>query len=154
KRAERLGFPLSKGGYWVYQGTVKGRETQMNCGSTKPVKQVLTWKMEGVETIDRGRIIAAVIEGHLYDLMNPKVIKSKKVEMIRTDYLIIHVGEGKYYLMDGDEMVVALKRLRDRTDSLDSLVKEDYLIFDLPLSRGKVFGDPQQMLWQKQKIES
>src|SRR5262249_16060235 len=142
KRTNRLGFPLSKGGYWVYQGTVKGRETQMNCDSTKPVEQALTWKMEVIETIDRARIIAAVIKGYLYDLANPEVIKSGKIKMIRTDYLLIRVGEGKYYLMDGDEMAAALKRLRDRTDSPDSLVEEDYLVFDLPLSRGKVFGDP------------
>ena len=154
KQTVEAGFPLSKGSYWVYRGRVKGREPQLNCGSTRPVVQTLTWKMEVVETIDRGQIIAAVFKGYLNDLKDPTGIKGGKIEMAATDYLLIRVGEGKYYLLDDDEMEAALKRLRDRTDSLDGLVEENYLEFDFPLSRGKVFGDPEQMLREKQEIES
>lgn len=154
KQTVKAGFPLSKGSYWVYRGIIKGRETQENCGSTKPVKQALTWKMEVVETIDRGQIVAAVIEGYLDDLMDARGVKGGEIEMARTDYLLIRVGEEKYYSVDRDEMAAALKRLRDRTDSLDGLIDEHYLEFDFPLSRGKVFGDPESMSWQKQEIES
>ena len=154
KQTVKAGFPLSKGSYWVYRGRVKGRETQVNCGSTKPVEQALTWKMEVVETINRGQIIAAVFKGFLNDLKDPRGIKGGKIEMPRTDYLLIRVGEEKYYLLDDDMMAAALKRLRDRTDLLDGLVDEHYLEFDLPLSRGKVFGDPEQMSREKEVIES
>jgi hypothetical protein len=154
KQTVKTGFPLSKGTYWVYRGRVKGRDTQLNCGSTRPVVQTLTWKMEVVETIDRGQIIAAVFKGYLSDLKDPTGIKGGKIEMPRTDYLLIRVGEEKYYLLDDDMMEAALKRLRDRTDLLDGLIDEHYLEFDFPLSRGKVFGDPETMSWEKEVIES
>src|SRR5262249_48872592 len=112
KQTVKGGFPLSKGSYWVYRGRVKGRETQVNCGSTKHVEQTLAWKMEVVETINRDRIVAAVIKGYLYDLKDPRGIKGGKIEMARTDYLLIRVGEEKCYLLDGDGMAAALKRLR------------------------------------------
>jgi len=154
KQTVEAGFPLSKGSYWVYRGRVKGRDTRLNCASTRPVVLTLTWKMEVVETIDRGQIIAAVFKGYLNDLKDPRGIKGGKIEMPRTDYLLIRVGEEKYYLLDDDMMAAALKRLRDRTDLLDGLVDEHYLEFDLPLSRGKVFGDPEQMSREKEVIES
>ena len=154
KQTVKAGFPLSKGSYWVYRGRVKGRETQLDCDSTRPVVQALTWKMEVVETINRGQIIAAVIKGYLVDLMDARGVKDGKIEMARTDYLLIRVGEEKYYLLDGDMTAAALKRLRDRTDSLDGLVEEHCLEFDFPLSRGKVFGDPEQMSSERQEIES
>jgi hypothetical protein len=154
KQTVKAGFPLSKGSYWVYRGRVKGRETQLDCDTTRPVVQALTWKMEIVETINRGQIIAAVIKGYLDDLKDARGIKGGEIEMARTDYQLIRVGEEKYYLLDGDSMAAALKRLRDRTDSLDGLVEEQYLEFDFPLSRGKVFGDPEQMSRERQEIES
>ena len=154
KQTVKAGFPLSKGSYWVYRGRVKGRETQENCDSTRPLEQALTWKMEVVETINRGQIVAAVIKGYLSDLQDANSVKDGKIEMARTDYLLIRVGKEKYYLPDGDRMAAALKRLRDRTDSLDGLVEEQYLEFDFPLSRGKVFGDPEQMSRERQEIES
>src|SRR5262245_26296554 len=58
------GFPISKGSYWVYSGTVKGRESQQDCDGTKPAEQAITWKMEVMDTIDRGNITAAVLKGH------------------------------------------------------------------------------------------
>ena len=109
----------------------------MNCDSTKPIGRALAWKMGVAETIDRGHITVAVINGYIYDLDDPHIVKNGKIQIERRKYLMIRVGDGKYYLLQGDEMAAAVNSL----------------VFDLPLSRGKVFGDPEQISGQKQQIE-
>ena len=145
-------LPLSKGTYWVYRGTLRGHESQANCDSP-PVTRNVTWRMEVVDTLDRGDVSAAVIAGDLVDLMNADV-EHDRINIRRTESLLIWGHDEKYYRFEDRDMRIALKRLKDPADSLSGLIQNRGPEFDLPLSRGKVFGDPEQIAMHKKEIES
>jgi len=145
-------LPLSKGTHWVYRGTLRGHESQATCESP-PVTRDVAWRMEVVDTLVRGGVSAAVIAGYLVDLMNADVVKGR-IDIPRTESLLIRQQDEKYYLLEDRDMRTALSRLKDPTDSLEGLIKNRGPHFDLPLSRGKVFGDPEQMAMSRKDIES
>ena len=136
--AEPPFFPLTKGTYWVYQGTTKWQEES----SEKVSEKVLTWKMEVTETIERGHVTAAVLKGHPLDLAWYKEGKTPG------DYLIIRVGPDEYYLLTEQRVQEALTKLRDQDDILADLVKDVEQFLDLPLTPGKIFGETMQITRQ------
>ena len=128
-------FPLAKGSYWVYKGAAKWTRR----GTGEVVENAVTWKMEVTHVIEREHVRAAVLKGHPGDLAWYEEGKE------RGDYLILRVGPGKFYLLEGEEMAKALDGLRREGELLHGLVRESQLFLDLPLSSDKVFGDAEQI---------
>jgi hypothetical protein len=128
-------FPLFKGAFWVYEGKAKWTRR----GTGEVVETAVTWKMEVTQMIERQHVQAAVLKGHPLDLAWYEEGKA------RGDYLVVRVGPGKYYLLDGEEMRKALDALRRGGDLLAGIVREWEFFLDLPLSNGKLFGETEQM---------
>ncbi len=139
-------FPLAKGTYWIYEGTVKWTEADKVDADGKVLtwkvfEKTLTWKMEVTEAICRGHLTAALLKGHPGDLVG-----YDKQGRSRSDYLIIRVGPGKFYELSRERAKEALRRLRDEKDLLHGLLKRyDEPFFDLPLVPGKTFGLPERV---------
>jgi hypothetical protein len=128
-------FPLAKGAFWVYEGPV----TWTPDGADKPQEKVMTWKMEITDVIERDWVQAAVVKGHPMDLAFYE--EGRKPD----DYLLVSVRGQQYYLVAGDAVADALKKLKDAEDPLTDLVKDTDLILDLPLTPGKAFGETAQI---------
>lgn len=127
-------FPLTKGTYWVYRGPAKWTDN----GTT--VNKTVTVKMQVLETIKRQHVLFAVVQGH------PSDFRSDQRDA--PHFLIVRAGAGAYYLLRGERLDVALKRIRNPKDDLLDLVKESELFLDLPLTIGKVFGETGQITRQ------
>ncbi len=128
------GWPLAKGAYWVYQGDV----TWFNADTQQEVKDTITWKVEVTDVVQRDQNTGYAMLGSLDDLA------SYEAGATPASNVIIQVGVDKYYTSNAD----ALARLRDKDnadDVLVGLIMPELQILDLPLFKGKVFGDPQQI---------
>jgi hypothetical protein len=128
-------FPMTKGTYWVYTGPTKW--TTADTGEVQ--EQVLTWKMEITDALQRDGIGLAVVKGHPSDLAFYEEGRAPG------DYLIVSVNDQKYYLLSGERAQAALKRFKDSNDVLVGLVEDSGLWLDLPLTVGKSFGDTTQI---------
>lgn len=133
-------FPLSKGTTWVYEGTCKWTRS----GSGEVAEKPVTWTMQVMETLTRCQVTAAVVKGYPLDLAH---FENGKVP---GDYLIVRVGPGKYYLLRQNRAEEALRRLRDERDLLHGLVRDEEIILDIPLVRGKIYGETEQITRQDQ----
>ncbi len=120
-------FPLKKGAYWVYQGTVKW--TKPN--SSEVAEQEITWKMGVEQVIQRNDIVGYEMLGAPWDLAwyDPAKEQSK--------YGIVQVG-GKFYKVP----LETVARLSNEQDNLSDLVNEGSIFLDTPLESGKKFCDP------------
>jgi hypothetical protein len=114
-------WPLEKGQYWIYQGTVKWTEGK------RVIKDVLTWKMEVVEEIKRQHIKGYVLKGHPNDLIWYHDGKE------RSEHIIIQVGADKYY--EGDRTL--FNQLKNEPDISKLVFDNSRLLLDLPLVDGK-----------------
>ena len=145
-------FPLAKGTYWVYQGSL----TWTPQGSNEVREETVTWKMEVLETFSHGWVTAALVKGHPDDLWSYK--EGRKPG----EYLIIEVASDKFYLLEGERCKKALEHLRDAKDLLQGLVKESDLFLELPLKVGKPFGETEMLTrqdlfyrwWIEEKLET
>jgi hypothetical protein len=135
-------FPLLMGASWTYEGPVRWPEG----GGANPElrEQTMRRRMEVLEVITRGHVIAALLRGHPGDLFSPSPL-----EVQPSEYLIIQVG-GQFYELRGDSerTTSMLTRLRDEGDELVNLVHAGDLMLDLPLVPGKRFGEPSQITRQ------
>ncbi|HEY9837335.1 MAG TPA: hypothetical protein V6D27_10605, partial [Vampirovibrionales bacterium] len=132
---ESIDFPLVPGSYWIYEGI-----TQWMPSNSSQVNQTsLTWKMEVVDTFERGPLKIAIVKGYPADVAWYSEGKE------RGDYLIIEVSPGKYYLVSDERARLALQRLTDEADVLVNLLEDLELLLDLPLIPGKVFGSSEQI---------
>ena len=69
-------FPLKKGTYWIYRGETKFLVPRKNAAGDEKQKgvaneeksEVLTWKMEVIDTLERPNVFAALIKGGPWDL--------------------------------------------------------------------------------------
>lgn len=104
-RDGREAFPLAKGSYWVYEGT---SEEQRPGQGMKVFKENIRQRMEVVDRIDRGRIVASVVRG--YPTEEPDEL-----------YVLVVVEGLQFYLLPAEKSI--LKRLRDKEDELIGLVK-------------------------------
>lgn len=127
-------FPLQKGTFWIYRGETKFLVNNESTGKNEPKSEVLTWKMEVVDTAERNLLFAALIKGAPFDLSWYGPGKE------RGDYLIVRVGTATYYLFDGDNAKEAWAKIKDESQSLDGLDKGGELFIDAPLMEGKVYG--------------
>ena len=133
-------FPLEKGNYWVYRGEVKflvpkNEEEKQNGGFSEPKNEVVTWKMEVIDTLERNEdVFAALIKGGPWDLAWYQSGKE------RGDYMILRVGKYLYYLYSGEEALELWEKLQ-ASDSgrLPDLGNQEAFL-DFPLATGKVFG--------------
>lgn len=128
-------FPLKKGSYWVYEGVAKWTKNNTNQVNEK----TLTWKMEVLDTIQRGHITVAILKGHTADLAWYQEGKEPG------DYLIVQVNTDKFYLVSGERTQQVLQRVRDEGDFLANLLEEWELFLEWPLMPGKVFGPSSQI---------
>lgn len=127
-------FPLEKGNFWIYQGEVKWTEVP-----DKVLNKNISWKMEILDTIKRGHLFAAVVKGHPHDLVWYEGYQTPG------DYLILRVGNSKYYILDQPRADEAIKRLKNMDDFLGGLVSEDDLFLEYPIKKGDVFGQAAQL---------
>jgi hypothetical protein len=110
--------------------------------------------MEVIDAVDRGHFSAAVIAGHLLDLRDAEIANGR-VNAKREESLLIRREGDKYYWLQDKAMQMAMARMKDPADSLKGLINDRAgPDLDLPLSPGKVFGDPEAMATQKQEIQS
>jgi hypothetical protein len=128
-------FPLARGAFWVYRGPTSWTPA----GSDQVIERVLTWRMEITDVISRAGVQAAVVTGHPLDLAWYEEDRRPR------DYLIVSVDDQKYYLLQGDRVAVATKRLRDPDDGQVGLVADSDLFLDLPLTVDKRFGETDQI---------
>lgn len=127
-------FPLEKGNSWIYQGEVKWTEVP-----DKVFSKNISWNMEVLDTITRGHLFAAVVKGH------PSDLSWYEEGQKPGDYLIIRVGESKYYILDQPRAGEAIKRLKDMDDFLGNIVTENDLFLEYPVKKGDVFGEAAQL---------
>ena len=125
-------FPLVEGAYWIYKGQVLWMELGDTTGIVN--EDTLTWKMEVLEVVNRGNVTGAFMKGHPDDLNWYE--KGKE----RGFYVIIKVG-SKYFYGDTKDW----ERLKDKNDNLIDLVNISNLFLDLPLWKGKKYGEDAQL---------
>ena len=136
-------FPLEKGTCWIYRGETKflvskadATEEEKQKGVANEEKsEVLTWKMEVVDTLERPHVFAALIKGGPWDLAWYKPGKA------RGDYLILRIGDLRYYQYSGTKAQEVWDKLRvSDARYVPSDIEEGELMLDFPLAEGKVFG--------------
>lgn len=128
-------YPLAPGATWVYRGAVKW--TPAGGG---PVREsVMTWRSEVVEVVWRQQVSGFLLRGFPSDLSWYEEGKQPG------ERLVVRIGPGLFYVLEGERIRTALARLRDAQDSLQDLVKEGELFLDLPLQPGKLFGETQML---------
>lgn len=120
-------FPLKKGAYWVYQGTVKWTKSN----SPDVIEEEITWKMEVVQVIHRNDITGYEVHGAPWDLIwyQPGKEQSK--------HGFIQMGDKIYSVP-----LETVLRLLNEGDDLSGLVNENDIFLDTPLASGKKFCDP------------
>jgi len=126
---ERPEFPLEKGTYWVYEGNVVW--TAPN--STTVQRQSVKWRMEVTDVISRDLLVVAVLKGYPRDLLGFDPKKEPGVSVI------IQVSGRKHYLLDGVRAQAALKRIKDPSDLLVDLVRDNEIFLETPISLGQRF---------------
>ena len=127
-------FPLEKGNFWIYRGETKFLRKNPDTGKSEPKAEVLTWKMEVVDTITRDHLFAALIKGAPFDLSWYEPGK------VRGDHLIVRAGTATFYFFTGKEALEAWSKIKDESQSLFDLEKGGELLIDAPLVEGKVYG--------------
>ncbi len=136
-------FPLEKGNYWIYRGETKflvpkknaTKEEKQKGAANEQRSEVITWKMEVVDTLERPHVFAALIKGGPWDLAWYKPGKP------RGDYVILRVGEFLYYQYAGENAQKLWAKLQESDPRfIPSDIEEGELILDFPLAAGKVFG--------------
>jgi hypothetical protein len=127
-------FPMSRGTYWIYRGTVRWDNGREGGATTK-----VTWRTEVRKMIRRGPMVGAVVNGFPADLDwsdgDPK----------RRDSLLIRNGNDSYYLLGSDEAQESIKTFENSQISADSLLNEDDLILRLPLKQGAKFCNSESL---------
>ena len=125
-------FPFEKSAYWIYKGEVLWSKL----GDTLCIvnKDTLTWKMEVLEVINRGIVTGILLKGFPADL----TWYEKGRERGKT--LIIKVGSKYFYGNKKD-----WERINDKNDNLIALVAEGDILLDLPLWKGKYYGETVQL---------
>jgi len=125
-------FPLVEGAYWIYKGQV----LWVILGDTSGIvyKDTLTWKMEVLEVVNRGNVTGILLNGHPLDLT--WYVEGQE----RGFYVIIKVGSKYFYGNMKD-----WERLKNKNDNLIDLVAEDNIFLDLPLFKGKNYGEAMQL---------
>ena len=143
-------FPLETGTYWIYRGPCRWSGGPHG---NAIYAGVLSCRMEVTEVLHRDKWTAAVLKGFPTDLdwYTPGQLPG--------NYLILHRGK-RYYLQVSDQATV-LKRLRDPQDRLKGLVRDDNLILDFPLKKGKLYGHLDEFVrrmrmwcWQVEDVHS
>jgi hypothetical protein len=127
-------FPLSKGTYWVYKGTVRWTHDNSNRVSETAV----IWRTEILRFIQHGNVQAAIVRGFPTDLdwSNGKPEPSES--------LLIESG-GSFYLLGSGTFTDTLRRIEQPSDSPVGLLKDDDLFLKWPLVRGQKFCDAESM---------
>ncbi len=126
-------FPLATGASWTYEGTV----TWAGPGG-EPVEKQVTWSMQVVETIERGRLVGYLIKGFPGDL------PWSEGEAQPGDWLIVRVDGRRYYLSRATpESIAAFRAGRRGVPAADDLVLET------PLAAGQriCHGDDTRYCW-------
>jgi hypothetical protein len=127
-------FPMSAGTYWVYGGIVRWTTRANKSSETK-----VEWKTQVRQTLEHGRYAAAVINGF------PSQLNWSTGKQQPEDSLLIRSPSDKFYWISPEQTKSALGRFENQQDSLQSLLQDDDLFLQLPLTKGKKFCDPEEM---------
>ncbi|NLO18501.1 MAG: hypothetical protein GX121_01245 [Ignavibacteria bacterium] len=125
-------FPFEKGAYWIYKGEVLW--SRLSDTTWVIDKDTLIWKMEVLEVTKRGIVTGILLKGFPTDL----TWYEKGREPRKT--LLVKVGSKYFY---GNKE--AWERINDENDNLIALVAEGDIILDLPLWKGKNYGETVQL---------
>ena len=128
-------FPLVEGNRWVYYGTVKW--TRPNSGDV--IEQAIQWDMEVLKVVAREHVTGVLIKGF------PSELAWYEDGQRPEEHLIVQVGPDKFYLLSGSQKDDAWAALQAGRVWLGSLLSESDLWLELPLMRGKVFGETESL---------
>jgi hypothetical protein len=131
------GFPLDPGTYWIYRGT--DYWTPQDARYPDGMKKV-TWRTEVADVIVHPNgLIVAVVKGFPLAL--------DQAEGQPQEDVVIKTSDGKFFhLKDVDLPTMnAMKRVKDPSDSLDGLLRDEDWFLQLPLSKGEKFCEQEQM---------
>lgn len=128
-------FPLAKGNYWIYRGETKYLVKDPVSNKNVPKTEVLTWKMEVIDTATRGPFFAALIKGFPFDLSWYEPGK------IRGDYLILGEGNAVYRVFSGQDAREVWAKIKETGRPPADFKESGEVLLDLPLKEGKTFGE-------------
>lgn len=128
-------FPLEKGNYWIYRGETKYLVKHPGSDKNMPKTEVLTWKMEVIDTATRGPFFAALLKGFPFDLSWYEPGKS------RGDYLILREEPSTYRIFSGQDAREAWAKIKETGQPPADFKESGEVLLDLPLTVGKTFGE-------------
>jgi len=125
-----LFFPLTKGTWWLYRGTVTWSDQQ----TEKEAHAEVTLKMTVEKVIQKPELIIAVLSGF------PRDLDWATGEVPAMPWLLIETKRHEIFLNSMPPDFDYTKLEKDAT-SLDKFLSEDNLLFRWPLKQGMKFGD-------------
>ncbi len=129
-------FPFIKGSTWIYEGTHKFTSSAGKGIMEKKVH----FTMKVADVINKENISVAIVENF------PATLRWSDENIQNTKTLLICVGGSKVYsLLDSAQVQKALNKINDTSGFFAGLVNEGELLFDFPLTKGKVFGETSQI---------
>lgn len=121
-------LPLHPGNSWTYDGTI----WWVPHNSRRVLEERVTLEVEVVEVVDWGRMRGAILRGFPRDLV------SSATDRFRGEFTLLQVG-SRVHLLRGEAGREAMRRLRERDESVAGLVRDAEVILELPLTAGKTF---------------
>ncbi len=123
-------MPLTPGTYWVYKGTVRWHDPELN----KPTTKTVSTKMIVEKVIKKPDFTAAVLSGAPWDL------DWSEGEWSPQPSLLIETSCHQVFL-EALEPDFDLSRLESDSTSFQKYMTGDNLIFQWPLKKGQKFCD-------------
>ncbi len=119
---------MQPGNSWIYDGTI----WWVPHNSRRVLEERVTLEMEVVEVVEWGRMRGAILRGFPPDLVTPSA------ERFEGEFTLFQIG-SRVHLLRGESAHEAIRRLRERDESVADLVRNSEVILDLPLAPGKTF---------------
>lgn len=121
-------LPLQTGNTWTYDGTI----WWVPNNSRRVLEERVTLEVSVVELVEWGRMRGAVLRGYPEDLI------TSVTDRFDGEFTLLQVG-SRVHLLRGDTAEEAIRRLRQRDETVVDLVRGSEVILDLPLAPGKTF---------------
>ena len=121
-------FPLQKGNTWTYDGTI----WWVPHNTRRVLEERVSLEMEVLEVVQWGRMRGAVLRGYPHDLVTPLA------DRLHGEFTLLQVG-SEVHLLRGEEGAEAMRRQRERVQTVAELARGAEVVLDLPLAPGKTF---------------
>jgi hypothetical protein len=128
-------FPLTRGTYWVYQGTVRYWVKGLENGKIAHV----TWKTSVTRGIQRDGLTIAVVKGMPGDLDWSEGNATPSLS------ILIRTQDAKFYLLEDDEARAVIPELDNPHYSWRQVPVDHDWFLQLPLAKGKKFCEAERM---------